>query len=117
MAVDTTFASWLKSDALYVSSAPASAGVWGDSAQASTLVSPLALKADAEAEAARQSTFLAGPLVVDEHDVQGARKDLIGRTITITGDRLGYEQGRVAFVIGAQEGAGITTLTVITRMQ
>ena len=46
----------------------------------------------------------------------GLQAQLVGEAISLVGDRLGYETSEVVFVIGAVEGAGITTLTVIKRM-
>ena len=116
MSVDGSLAQWLMAEARYVTSAPAGASAWGDSARETTIVSPLALEADAEVEAARQAGFLAGPFAVDEHDVLRSQTDCLGRVITIKGDRMGYQNGKDVFVIGVQEGAGITTLTVLVRL-
>lgn len=116
MSVDGSVAAWLTADALYATSVPASAAAWGDSARETTIISPIALLADAQAEAARQAGFLAGPFAVDEHDVLGSQIDCLGRVITIKGDRMGYQNGKDVFVIGAQEGANITTLTVLVRL-
>jgi hypothetical protein len=75
------------------------------------------LEADAQAEAEREISLLGSPLAVDEHDVQGARADLLGRCVRIVGDRLGYEGGRNVMVISVEEKAGFTTLTVLARVE
>lgn len=116
MSVDASFADWLKADARYVTAPAAAAAAWGDGARETTIVSPLALQADAAAEAANQAAILAGPLAIDEHDVPGARVDLVGRCVTIAADRLGYGAGRACLVVGATEKPGFTTLTVATRL-
>ena len=82
------------------------------------ILSPFALKADAEAEAARQLAFLSGPLAIDTHLVPGLRSDLFGQAVTIASSRLGYGAGRPAFVIGVEEAdaADQTTLTVLVKL-
>lgn len=116
--VDAGYAEWLKSDSRTTLAPSPSAGLWGDAALDSSVVSPLAFKADAQAEAAYQAAFLAGPLARDSILIPGLRKDLIGRLVTIQGDRLGYENGADVFVIGATEGdtVKVTTLTVLKRL-
>jgi len=117
--VDPGYAAWLKTTARNVGATIAgSTATWGDAAVDSTVVSPLAFKADAQAEATYQAQFLAGPLARDTAVVPGLRRDLIGRPVTLFGDRLGYEDGAVVFVVGATEAerARTTTLTVIKRL-
>lgn len=117
--VDSGVAAWLKSDARNVGATVAgAAAAWGDRALDSRVVSPLALKADAQALATAQAQFLAGPLARDRVVVKGARKDLVGRLVTLVGDRLGYDVGPSVFVIGAQEAdqGGTTELTVLKRL-
>lgn len=119
MTVDPTYAAWLKDTARYVTWAPGSATAWGTAAVESTILSPLALQADALIEASRQANFLAGPIAKDTVIVKGQRRDLIGRVITVQGDRLGYEgAGAAVFVCGAAEAdtGGVTTLTVLKRL-
>lgn len=114
--INPTFADWLKAVALYAT-ATVDASAWGDSAIETEIVSPLAFRPDALAEAARQLDALGGPLAVDEHVVLGRRSDLIGQTVAILGDRLGYETPARVFVIGVAEQAnGTTTLTVLKRL-
>lgn len=116
--VEAGYAAWLKTDARYVGATIAGAKAsWGDKAINSATISPLAFKADAQAEATRQAQFLAGPIARDSVVIKGYRKDLIGRLVTVFSDRLGYDAGPSAFVIGASENAnGTTTLTVLKRL-
>lgn len=118
--VDPGYGAYLKAPARYVSATIAGAGAaWGDKALTSTIISPIALKADAQAEAVRQAQFLAGPIARDRHTVKGLRHDLIGKLITLQGDRLGYEgAGSLAFVIAAVESDEVrmTALTVLKRL-
>jgi hypothetical protein len=117
--VEPGYAAWLKTNARYVGATVAGAAqAWGDTAIDSRVVSPLVDRNAAQAEAVAQAQFLAGPIARDKIVVAGLRKDLIGRLITISGDRLGYENGSVAFVIGAAESERVrtTTLTVLKRL-
>ena len=118
MTIASGYAQYLKSAALYASADVTDAlAKWGSKATTSTIISPIAFKSDAQAEAARQATFLAGPLARDAHVVKGQRSDLIGQIVTLYGDRLGYEGGASALVIGAVEAetGDTTTLTVLKR--
>ena len=115
-AVAPATADWLKAAALYTAAVDPTAASWGDSVTETEIISPLALEADASAEAARQLGFLAGPLAIDEHLVSGDQAGLIGQTVLLAGDRLGYEAEAVAFVIGAVESDGLTVLTVLRRL-
>jgi hypothetical protein len=92
--------------------------IWDALARSTDITSPLALKADAEAEAARQVAFLGGPLAIDEVLVPGSRADLWCKPVTIRIDRLGYEDGRTVFVFGVAESDDVdtTTLTVLRRL-
>ncbi|MDE2171318.1 MAG: hypothetical protein KGJ57_18135 [Sphingomonadales bacterium] len=89
-------------------------------AQTTSRTTTIASRADATAEAARQLEFLggSGPLVVDEHQVQGAWCPYLGRIVTLTINKLGYDAGLDVFVIGAQDNTatGLSTLTVIRRL-
>jgi len=117
--VDPGYGAYLKTSARFVTTIISGAtATWGDRAVGTSIMSPIALKADAQTEATAQAQFLAGPLARDRHIVQGLRKDLIGKLITLNGDRLGYEAGALAFVIGAAEmdGVRLTTLTVLKRL-
>lgn len=115
-AIDPAYGQWLKAEALYVRATPLGGPAWGDRAVSIKALSPIASRDAAGAEAERQLSFLAGPLVRDRVTVSGARRDLIGRAVTITGDRLGYDQPRMCFVIGIEEGATETVLTVIRSL-
>jgi hypothetical protein len=117
--VDAGYASWLKATQRTVGATIAGAqAAWGDGAVDSAVMSPLAFKTDAQAEATYQAQFLAGPLARDKIVVSGLRHDLLGRLVTIFGDRLGYEEGADVFVLGVAETEGIrtTTLTVLKRL-
>lgn len=115
--VEPGYGAYLQAQARYVSATVAgSLATWGDKSFTSTVMSPIALKADAQAEAIRQAQFLAGPIARDRHVVPGAKAYLIGRPIIITADRAGYESGATVFVIGAAEEGGTTTLTVLKRL-
>lgn len=116
-AVDADYAARLQADALYVSASPAGAVAWAERAVEATSVSPLALAADATTEAQREANFLGGPTVVDRHIVSGHRRDVLFRSVTITGDRYGYQGGVLCFVIGIAENANnTTTLTVLRKL-
>ena len=117
--VDPGYGAYLKAPARYVTAAIAgAAAAWGDKATKTTIITPIANKADAQTEANRQAQFLAGPIARDRHVVKGLRRDLIGKLITLNGDRAGYENGSLAFVIGAAEPDEIrtTVLTVLKRL-
>jgi len=120
--VDAGLAAWLKADALYVAAADASiATTWGTKATETTIISPIALEADADTEAARQLRFFEGPLVADQHIVKGLRHDLIGKLIRVKTravQALGYDTAQFVFVIAAAESdtSDTTTLTVLKRL-
>lgn len=119
MAVDPAQVSWLKTGALYGASTDAALGArWGTDALETEVISCLALAADAATEAARQQAFLGGPLAIETHNVKGLRSDLIGRPVTITCDRLGYDAGLTVFVIGVEEQQDVerTVLTVLRKL-
>lgn len=115
-AVDPAYAIGLKNEALYLRAlSPASS--WGARGVSSKAISPLAQRNACEVEAVRQAAFLGGPTVRDRAVVPGARRDLIGRTITLRFAGLGYSGGVACFVIGADEGESETVLTVLRRLQ
>lgn len=117
MAVDLSFAAWLKSQALLATATPPSAATWDGKTVSSSITSPLVHAVDAQAAAARQAAFLAGPLVEDDHVVRGRLRALQGQLVILNGDRLGYEGGSLAFVLGADEQTdGTTILTVLKRL-
>lgn len=118
MAVEPGYAAWLKAQARFVTTNVAGAAArWGDKAVNATIISPLALKEDAQAEATRQALFLAGPIVRDRIVVKGLRHDLVGTQRRFSGDRLGYANAPVCLIIGAAESEDgrTTTLTVLRR--
>lgn len=119
MAVDPGYGEYLKSPARFVGATiSGAAGLWGDQAIDSRLVSPLAFRDDAQTEVIRQAQFLAGPLARDRVVVLGLWASLIGKPVAISGDRAGYEQSPVVFVLGADENeaARYTVLTVLKRL-
>jgi len=80
--VDSGFVEWLKKEALVTSLANAglASGLLA-SAIETEITSPLALKAAADSEVARQIAILGGPLAFDRHVVKGQRRDLVGQCI------------------------------------
>jgi hypothetical protein len=119
MSVDQGFARWLREGAYFAEASDAQvAGMFAQLARVSEIVSTLALKAGAEAEAARQLAFLKWPLAIDTHLVPGLRADLIGQPVAIRGDRLGYDAAPTVFVIGVaeQDGTDQTLLTVLRKL-
>jgi hypothetical protein len=117
--VSSTLAEWLRSAELVelVESAPILAA-WGDLATDSEASSPLALRADAAAEAARQLAFLGLPLAVETVDVVGERSALVGEAVRIEADVPEYAVAVPVFVIGADEReGGVTTLTVLRKVE
>lgn len=117
MTVEPTFADWLGSDARYVEAATGDAR-WSDRPLTTQSISPLAERAAAIVEAARQGRFVGTPLAVDVHAVSGLRRDLFGRLVTLAIDQLGYDAGVPCFVIGYKERDTVemTDLTVLRRL-
>lgn len=116
--IDPVFAQWLQGDGLWQVSVDAALQArWGVTAQTSERMTTIATKADAEAEAARQIDFLGGPLFIDRATVAGEWSGYIGRVITLTIDKLGYDAGEDVFLIGAQDerAAGTSQITIIRR--
>jgi hypothetical protein len=120
MAVDAETIVWLKEGVLWSPTTDAGvASAFGNDALETDIVSCLALASDAAVESARQQGFLEGPLAVEVlTGIKGQRADLIGRPVTITCDRLGYNSGLTVFVIDVQEQEGTdrTTLKVLRRL-
>lgn len=126
-AVDPVFAQWLQDRALFHLEVDATLSArWGDRAQTTERITPLALQADAEAEAARQIAFLGGPLVEDEHQLIGTWRDRLGQTISIEGLHLGYFDGTITgggeeFTFGGDTftlgGGGEATLCFVIAAQ
>ena len=119
--VDPLLAQWLTSDAYReVVTDAVLAARWGDRAQTTERITTIATKADAAAEGARQIAFLGGggPLVTEEHSLEGQWAPYLGCVVTLTIDRLGYDAGLNVFVIGVEDdrASGISTVTVIRRL-
>ena len=119
--VDPVFAQWLLADSLWaLATDDAGATRWGDSALTKERQTTIADKADAEAEAARQLAFMGagGPMAIESHMLLGRWEPVRGQVITITGDRLGYEDGIDVFLLGAEDalGAGTSRVTVLRRL-
>ncbi len=118
-AVDAGYAAWLKSQARYVTAhITGSETAYPAGTVDSEIISPIGAKADAEAEVVRQAQFLAGPIARDTHVMVGQLSHLVGTLVSITGDRLGYEDGRLCFVVEAREeqDRATTILSVLTRL-
>ena len=117
MAVDPGFAIALRDPATYktVTNAGLPAGILPTAIE-TEIVSAFWTESAAGTEATRQLDFLGGPNVVDLALVAGQRIDLIGRPITLVGDRLGYAgAGKTVFVIGVQEQENDVTLLTVLR--
>lgn len=117
--VDPVFAQWLMADCLWsMATDVAVAGRWGDSGLTKERQTTIATRADAEAEAARQLAFMAGPLVIDNHLLLGRWEPYRGQVITITCNRLGYDAGVDVFVLGAEDvmASGTSRVTVLRRL-
>lgn len=117
--VDPIFAQWLQASALWhVETDAAEETKWGELAAVTERLSPLALKADAVAEAVRQLDFLSGPIAADVHLLTGEWRAYIGQVITLTIDKLGYDAGADVFVIGAEDNlaTGLSNVTVLRQL-
>jgi len=118
---DPLFAQWLMSASLqHVEADTTLIDRWGATAVATSRVTTIAVKADAEAEAQRQIDFLGGtgPIVIEEHQLAGVWAPYQGQVITLTIDRLGYDDGLDVFLLGAQDNraTGLSTITVARRL-
>lgn len=119
MTIDAGYVDWLRSAGLYTSAEDSAiVARWGDRAIESEIMTPLALKTGADAEAARQLALFSGPLVIDDHIVPGLRRDLHMQVVTLTIDALGYDGGQPCFVLRTDESESVaqTTLTVLRRL-
>lgn len=117
--VDPGLADFLRAPARYVSAAGTGAGLWASQGVETEIISPLALTADANAEVARQATFLVGPLAKDIVVIPGLRRDLHGKCILVQHARLGYGSGGApVFVLGVKEDerTKMSTLTVLKKI-
>lgn len=119
MAVDPLFAQWLQAEALWaVREEAVRKARWQDSGRIGERVTTIAGKADAETEGDRQLAFLGGPHAIEEHELVGAWAGYLGRVITLTIDKLGYEAGLDVFVLSAADNhaTGLSTVTVLRRL-
>lgn len=119
MAVDSGYSDYLKSPALFaVATVAGVTAAFGDNVIDQTMMSPLALEADAQDEADRFSDFMSSPIARDRAIIKGLRSDLVGKLVTLTNSRAGYSSGEAVFVIAAQEleDKAVTQLTVIRRL-
>ncbi|RIA44038.1 hypothetical protein DFR49_2274 [Hephaestia caeni] len=119
MSVDALFAEWLQADALFkIVEDAGRLDRWGDSAMTVERASALASKEAAANEGERQLIFFGGPLATEEHLLPGEWRHRRGQVITVTIDRLGYEEGMDVFVLFAQDdlATGLSTVTVLRRL-
>lgn len=117
--VDPLFAQWLMADGLWEVSEEATLKArWGDKALTTSRMTTIATKADAEAEAARQLAFMGPVAAIDQHTLKGSWRQLRGRVVTLTSDRLGYQAGVDVFVLGAEDelSTGLSRVTVLRRL-
>lgn len=114
-----TFAEWLRAEALYASAeSSAIAAAWGEDAPKSERITGLAASAHADEEATRQQAFMGVPMAKDQHKLVGQFTPYIGKVITLTCARLGYDAGINVFVLGAADDlqTGLSTVTVLRRL-
>jgi hypothetical protein len=117
--IDPVFAQWLQDDRLRaVMSNQALTERWGNRALTAERMTCIALRADAIAEAVRRLNFFGVPLGVDEHVLKGQYASLLGRVITLTIKKLGYENGADVLLIGVEDdlSTGICKATVLRRL-
>jgi hypothetical protein len=117
--VDPDYAEWLgREEIIAVSEDAEAASRWGDLALDTRTSSLLAFKPDAAAEAARQLAFRSGVVVIDRLRVQGQHVGMIGRAVTLTARKGGYEGGVDVFVLDADETdpGGGTVFLVLRRL-
>lgn len=117
--VDPDFAEWLAREEVLAVAADAGAEErWGSLAIDTRTSSPLAFRAAALVEAARQLSFRQGVVVVDRLRVPGRHVGMIGRVVTLTAAKGGYEDGVNVFVLDADEtdAGGGTVLLVLMRL-
>lgn len=117
--VPGTLSEWLKSVGLVeVASHADTIALWAELAIESDAASPLALRADAAAEGARQLEFLRYSLALETLLVTGYQSNLVGQSRRIECEEAGYEATPAVFVIGAEERpGGITILSVLRRLE
>ncbi len=115
--VDPLYAQWLQREADYVVRADAASSArWGATALSTEKLTAIATLAGASIEGDRQLAFLArGPFAIDVHQLVGTDwADAIGTVVTLTGDRLDYDEGVDVFVIAAEveRSTGLSSVTV-----
>ena len=120
--VDPLFAQWLQSTADHVIRTDAGiAARWGDTALTTERVTGIATRVAASDEADRQLGFFSrGPFAVDVHQLLGTDWAAdIGRVITLSIDRLGYDAGVDVFVleVEADRTTGISSVTVLCPLR
>lgn len=115
--VDSGFAAWLKDDALFTTTVPGGIA-WGERGVAVDFLTAVDTKAEATVEGERIAAFMGFPVVKDAVAVKGQRRDLLGRVVNLTGDRLGYSASATAvFVCGVNEAEnGTTVLSVLRKL-
>ena len=114
-----TYGEWLQDQALYVNAEDGViAAAWGDEAPKGERISPLANRADAVLEAARQLTFMGQAFAKERHVIPGRFQPYIGQVINITCDMLGYQGGLDVLVLGAADNlaTGMSSVTVLRRL-
>lgn len=117
--VDSAYAAWLKSDALYRNWANAGLPApLAPMAIESEIISPFAVTASVDTELTRQGAFLGFALAADQASIPGRRSDLLGKCITLKGDLLKYDgAGATVLVISAQEqDDGTTDIQVLRKL-
>jgi len=118
---DPAFAEWLQSASRLTSAEDAAVlAAFGGDARESSVMSPYAIKADADAESARQLAFVKLPHV--EETVQILGLGIVaaprGRCVTITAPAPGYTGGALCFVLGDDKdrASGGAVLHVLRRL-
>lgn len=118
-AVDPIYAQWLQSEGLWaVTDDAVLKARWGDTGLTTQRMTTIALKADADAEAARQLAFMGPPAAIEEHLLVGQWAHLRGQVITLTINQLGYDAGLDVFLLGAEDdrATGTSRVTVLRRL-
>lgn len=119
MSVEADFRAWLQTSSLMaIANSGELEAAWGELAAVNEVVSALALKADADAEATRQIDLFGAPMVIEVLQVAGLRVDLFAKPVMLTAPRAGYASGANVFVIGVKELDGVerTNLTVLRKL-
>lgn len=116
--VSPSDARWLQDGHLTaVANDPAIKASWGTTARASQINSVISGGIDAQEEAERELDFLGQPLALEQLTVPGLKYYLLGRTVRLLADRVGYATAPRVLVIGAAEQEdGTTQLQVLRRM-